>query len=129
MYKKIASISSLQDLFDIEEEIEDRFGDIPTIVRNLLTIAYVKQLAQKCGINNISQKNNSIAIKFKSDKFIKPQTAIQIATDYKGRILFTASEQPYFTLKAADEKTEELLKEIREIIEKISSLHIAGNEI
>ncbi|MDF2890475.1 MAG: mfd [Clostridia bacterium] len=129
MYKKIASLNSQQDLFDIEEEIEDRFGDIPAVVRNLLSIAYVKQLAQKCGISNISQKNNNIAIKFKTDKFIKPQTAIQIAGDYKGRILFTASEQPYFTLKATDEKAEEILKEIREIIEKISSLHIAGNEI
>jgi transcription-repair coupling factor (superfamily II helicase) len=129
MYKKIASISSQQDLFDIEEEIEDRFGDIPNVVRNLLTIAYIKQLAQKCGISNISQKNNNIAIKFKSDKYVSPHAAMQIAGDYRGRILFTASEQPYFTLKTAEEKTEELLKEIKELVEKISSLHIAGNTV
>jgi transcription-repair coupling factor (superfamily II helicase) len=129
MYKKIASISNQQDLFDIEEEIEDRFGDIPTMVRNLLSIAYVKQQAQLCGISNISQRNNNITIKFKTDKFIKPQAAIQIATDYKGRILFTASEQPYFTLKGADEKPEEILKEIEAIVEKISSFHTAVNEI
>ena len=129
MYKKIASISNQQDLFDIEEEIEDRFGDIPTMVRNLLSIAYVKQQAQMCGISNISQRNNNIAIKFKTDKFVKPQMAIQIASDYKGRILFTASEQPYFTLKGADEKPEELLKEIGDIVEKISSFHTAANEI
>jgi transcription-repair coupling factor (superfamily II helicase) len=129
MYKKIASISNQQDLFDIEEEIEDRFGDIPTMVRNLLSIAYVKQQAQVCGISNISQRNNNIAIKFKTDKFIKPQAAMQIASDYKSRILFTASEQPYFTLKGTDEKPEELLKEIRNIVEKISSFHTASNEI
>ena len=129
MYKKIASISNQQDLFDIEEEIEDRFGDIPIMVRNLLSIAYVKQQAQMCGISNISQRNNNITIKFKTDKYIKPQIAIQIATDYKGRILFTASEQPYFTLKGTDEKPEELLKEIEDIVEKISSFHTAANDI
>ena len=129
MYKKIASISSEQDLYDIEEEIEDRFGDIPTIVRNLLTIAYIKQLAQKCGISNISQKSGGIIIKFKTDKFIKAQAAIQIASEYKGKILFTASEQPYFTFKTTEEKPDVLLGEIRELIEKISSLHIAGNTI
>lgn len=129
MYKKIASISNQQDLFDIEEEIEDRFGDIPTMVRNLLSIAYVKQLAQMCGISNISQRNNNITIKFKTDKFIKAQAAMQIASDYKGRILFTASEQPYFTLKGRDEKPEELLKEIRDIVEKISGFHTASNDI
>lgn len=129
VYKKIASISNQQDLFDIEEEIEDRFGDIPTMVRNLLSIAYVKQQAQMCGISNITQRNNNIAIKFKTDKFVKPQMAMQIASDYKGRILFTASEQPYFTLKGEDEKPEELLKEIGDIVEKISSFHTATNEI
>ena len=129
MYKKIASISNQQDLFDIEEEIEDRFGDIPIMVRNLLSIAYVKQQAQICGISNIIQRNNNITIKFKTDKYIKPQIAIQIATDYKGRILFTASEQPYFTLKGTDEKPEELLKEIEDIVEKISSFHTAANDI
>lgn len=129
IYKKIASINSQQDLFDIEEEIEDRFGDIPGSVRNLLQISYVKQLAQKCGIHNIGQKNKNILMKFKTDKYIKPQTAIQIAGDYKGRILFTASEQPYFTLKTGDERADEILDMIREIIEKISSLQQSGNTI
>jgi transcription-repair coupling factor (superfamily II helicase) len=129
IYKKIASIDSQQDLFDIEEEIEDRFGDIPSPVRNLLQISYMKQLAQKCGMYNISQKNKNILMKFKTDKYIKPQTAMQIAGDYKGRILFTASEQPYFTLKTGDERIEETMTTIREMIEKISSLQQPGNTI
>ncbi len=54
---------------------------------------------------------------------------MEVAADYKRRILFTASEQPYFTLKIGDEKVEELIKLIKDIIEKISSLHIAGNKI
>lgn len=129
MYKKIASIDSQKDLYDIEEEIEDRFGDIPSVVRNLLAIAFIKQLAQKSGISNITQKNSNIIIKFKQGKYIKAQTAMTIATEYKGKILFTASEQPYFTLKAGDEKLEDTLKTLKTIVEKISSLHIAGNDI
>jgi len=129
IYKKIASIESHKDLYDMEEEIEDRFGDIPSVTRNLLSIAYIKQLAQKCGISNIIQKGNSIIIKFKMDKYIKAQTAMEVAADYKRRILFTASEQPYFTLRIGDERVEELIKIITDIIEKISSLHIAGNKI
>ncbi|MDF2521091.1 MAG: mfd [Clostridia bacterium] len=129
IYKKIASIESRQDLYDIEEEVEDRFGDTPTVTRNLLTIAYIKQLAQKLGISNLTQKGSSILIKFKTDKYIKAQHAMEIAAMYRNRILFTASEQPYFTLKAGDERPEELLKTIREIIEKIDSLHNSGNKI
>lgn len=36
IYKKIASITSLQDSYDVEEEIEDRFGTIPPPVRNVI---------------------------------------------------------------------------------------------
>lgn len=129
IYKKIASIESKQDLYDIEEEIEDRFGDIPAVTRNLLAIAYIKQLSQKCGISNITQKGGRIIIKFKMDKYIKAQTAMEIAAAYKSKILFTASEQPYFTLRVGDERAEEQIKIITEIIEKISGLLIAGNKI
>lgn len=129
MYKKIASIESKQELYDIEEEVEDRFGDIPSVTRNLLAIAYIKQMAQKCGISNITQKGSNIIIKFKLDKYINAQTAMEVAAAYKSKILFTASEQPYFTLRAGDERVEELIKIITDIIEKISGLHIAGNKI
>ncbi|MGE5629538.1 MAG: transcription-repair coupling factor [Caulobacteraceae bacterium] len=121
IYKKIAYIGSTEDLYDIEEEIEDRFGDIPETVRNLLAISFIRHLAKKNGIVSITQKKNSIIMKFSSDKYIKPQTVFRVAGDYTGRILFTASEQPYFTLKIDENNPEEFLKLIKELLEKISS--------
>ena len=35
IYKKIASIQTEQDYFDLQEEIEDRYGDLPRSVQNL----------------------------------------------------------------------------------------------
>jgi hypothetical protein len=64
-----------------------------------------------------------VTIKYKSDKYITPETAIALADEYKNRILFNASEQPYFALRTANYKPEEILPHIREIVEKISSFH------
>lgn len=121
IYKKIAYIGSHEDLFDIEEEIEDRFGDLPEVVRNLLDVSYIKHLARKCGVVSIAQKKNSIIVKFNSDKSIKPQTAIRVAGEYINRLLFTASGQPYFTIKVDEDKQDENIRFLKEFLEKISS--------
>ncbi|HYF81927.1 MAG TPA: transcription-repair coupling factor [Clostridia bacterium] len=121
IYKKIAYIGSHEDLFDIEEEIEDRFGDLPEVVRNLLGISYIKHLARKCGIVSIAQKKNNIIVKFNTDKSIKPETAIKVAGEYINRLLFTASGQPYFTIRIDEDKPDENIKFLKEFLEKISS--------
>ncbi len=129
IYKKIAYIENREDLYDVEEEIEDRFGDLPESVRNLLGISYVRHLSRKCGIVAVTQRKNSIVLKFKSDRYTTPQTVIRVAGEYPNRLLFTASEQPYFTLKTDEGKPEEALKLVREIVEKICSFQNGQLEV
>ncbi len=121
IYKKIAYIGSQEDIYDIEEEIEDRFGDLPQVVRNLLDISYIKHLAGKCNVVSITQKKNSILVKFSSDRSIKPETAIRVAGEYIDRLLFTASGQPYFTIKVDEDRPDEYIKFLKEFLGKISS--------
>jgi transcription-repair coupling factor (superfamily II helicase) len=121
IYKKIAYIGSREYLYDIEEEIEDRFGDIPQVVRNLLDISYIKHLAGQCGVISITQKKNNIIVKFYSDKSITPQTVVKIAGEYINKLLFTASGQPYFTIMIDEDKQDEYMKFLKEFLEKISS--------
>ena len=42
IYKKIAVIQTQKDYYDVQEEIEDRYGDLPESVQNLLEIALIK---------------------------------------------------------------------------------------
>ncbi len=74
----------------------------------------------KCGVISIVQKKNSIIVKFNSDKSIKPQTAIKVAGEYTDKLLFTASGQPYFTVKIDETKQNENIKFLSEFLEKIS---------
>jgi transcription-repair coupling factor (superfamily II helicase) len=65
MYKKIASIESKKDMYEVEEELEDRFSDLPTPVKTLLSIAYIKSMCKKLKIESIKQSKDQI--------FLKPQ--------------------------------------------------------
>ncbi len=65
IYKKISLIIDEKTMYDIEEEIEDRFGDIPKAVRNLLDIAMLKSTANNIGITHITEKKKETHIIFK----------------------------------------------------------------
>ncbi|MGL5439053.1 MAG: transcription-repair coupling factor [Filifactoraceae bacterium] len=58
VYKKIVSINSKEELLEIDEEIEDRFSDIPDPVRVLLQVAYLKSICKKLKISVIKEVGN-----------------------------------------------------------------------
>ncbi len=60
IYKKIASISDLDDKNSVEEEMEDRFSDIPYSVYALTEVAYIRSLAKKLKIGRISKVDRSV---------------------------------------------------------------------
>lgn len=67
MYKKISTIKTEADFFDVQDELEDRFGTIPKVVQNLLNIALMKSYANNIGVNKISQCGNIVSIRFNED--------------------------------------------------------------
>jgi len=60
MYKKIAAIDSNEDMYEVEEELEDRFSDIPRETQTLLKIAYAKVLCRKLKIEKVKQTGSTI---------------------------------------------------------------------
>lgn len=128
IYKKIAAIDSKEYLYDIEEEIEDRFGDIPTSIRNLLQISYIKHIASKCGIVAVVQKIEGVLFKFKNDKYLDAKTILKIMNEYRNELSFNASEEPYFLLKVDMEKSDKYLKCIIEFLEYVSDMKDKNKE-
>ena len=60
IYKKIASIESKEDKEEIEDELVDRFSDIPIVLKTLIMIAYIKSLGKKLKVKTIKQLNGHI---------------------------------------------------------------------
>ena len=62
MYKKIACIENQEDLSEVQNELEDRFSDIPKPVETLLNIAYIKSICKKLKIEKVKQNKNEIIL-------------------------------------------------------------------
>ena len=57
VYKRIASIETLDDYLDMQDELLDRFGEMNSAVDNLLTVARVKSLAHNVYITEIKLRS------------------------------------------------------------------------
>ncbi|WP_146550912.1 MULTISPECIES: transcription-repair coupling factor [Rummeliibacillus] len=62
MYKRIKGMEEEEDYFEIIEELQDRFGDLPVETERLLRIARIKVWAKKAGVHSIKTKNKVITI-------------------------------------------------------------------
>jgi len=124
IYKKIAAIQSLQDSYDVEEEIEDRYGDLPQPVRNLLEIAYIKSLANDLKITEISQKGSNVIIQFYHAAYVDMKAIIEISNMFKGHMLFTASDKPYLTYKNAAGSQNKLVQNIKIMLQRLKELQM-----
>ncbi len=125
MYKKIASIDTRVAYDKIYEEIEDRFGTVPTPVDNLMRIAYIKALCEQMGIEEIGQDVRSFKLVFSTDARISPLFISEVLKDDSRDIAFEAKTPAAFRIKITNalRNKEEQLKRLEKSVEKIYSFH------
>ena len=104
IYKKISHISNENDFFDVQEEMEDRFGTLPASAQNLLNIALLKARAHGVDIISIAQKGRNIVLTFKGDAKVDPLKIKYVVQRSKGRIKFTLGTAPHLTCKFAEDE-------------------------
>jgi len=118
-YKKIAAINGLEDKNDVEDELVDRFGDIPASVQNLIDIAYIKALARKVRITEITHKGTMVRMRLADNMAITPKKLMPILNENRNRLSFTSSPFPTFTIKLRDFLPDTALEAARETLEAI----------
>ncbi|SKA95416.1 transcription-repair coupling factor [Caloramator quimbayensis] len=120
-YKKIASIENMEDKIEVEEEIIDRFGDIPPSVENLINIAYIKSLSKKLKITNIKQVERDIYIHFKDASFISIDVLRDVNLKMDRALSYGSTTQPIIKLKIKN--ISQNVNLIKKFLELISDLH------
>nr|WP_258840693.1 transcription-repair coupling factor [Mechercharimyces sp. CAU 1602] len=95
IYKKIRAVQSLAEASDLEEEIEDRFGDIPNSVRTLLLIARLRAYCIGYKVESMIQKEHEIVMKLhpSQNQTIDGQKLFQLAQEFPGRVRLSSGER------------------------------------
>ncbi|ARC83607.1 transcription-repair coupling factor [Clostridium argentinense CDC 2741] len=116
VYKKIASIDSYEYMMELQDEIEDRFSDIPPTVYNLMNIAYLRSMAKEIGIIEIKEVKNEILITFESKQNVSKNLITGLLDNYISKITFKMGEVPVIAYKIKEAKKEELLDNLIDLI-------------
>ena len=97
VYKRMAAITSEEELSDMTDELIDRFGDIPRSAMNLMRIALIKTKAHNAYVLEIKGDHKSVRIKMHPKARINPAGIPPLIAGMGSRMRFTNGEIPYFT--------------------------------
>ena len=107
LYRRMARVRTQEEGDDIIDELIDRYGEPPKSVTNLIAIALLRARAAALGMTELAQKENSVRLSLPNPDFACI-AAVCGLEKYKGRLLFSAGEKPYLSLRL--KKGEDVLK-------------------
>jgi transcription-repair coupling factor (superfamily II helicase) len=116
MYKRIAGVESESQLADVRSELQDRYGEPPSAVRNLLEYASLKLLAMRAGVTGIDRKREQVSVRFKDNANIDPERLMRFVASQKGA-QFTPQGILKFSLKSS--RADEVLTHLRTLLEQL----------
>ena len=79
LYQRLVELEDKRAGHDILEEIEDRFGTVPSEVESLIEIMVFRSLLKKAGIVSVAYKNNKLSFSFHPQANFDRQKLVQQA--------------------------------------------------
>ncbi|MBJ2355216.1 TRCF domain-containing protein, partial [Sphaerochaeta sp. S2] len=124
LYKKISSIRNQEDAFMIEEEIEDRFGSIPTVIYNLLSVSLIKGLCQSLKIKTVTDFKDKCVLEFADKEKLDLELISDIGILFNRNVTFEFAKVPnmVFRYSKRDLINEKRLKELETFLLKIHNI-------
>lgn len=116
MYKRVAGVETEAQWNDVRAELQDRYGELPAAVHNLLEYASLKILCAQTGIHALDRKRDIIIIKFKQNANIDPGKLAQFVASQRGS-QFTPDGTLKFVCKSTS--PEEVLFQLRNLLEEL----------
>ncbi|MBQ3087064.1 MAG: transcription-repair coupling factor [Clostridia bacterium] len=102
VYRRIADIRTQEDAMDVTDELIDRFGEPPASVLGLIKVALLKNACADKGIFEIAQRGDSMLLYV--EKIDKNVLSV-LATQLRGRVMASATQRPYYTVKLQSGET------------------------
>ena len=122
LYKRISHIASDDDYDDIIDELNDRFGEMPTEVLNLLDVSLLKAKANRAYITSIMLAGAELRFSMFKQAKIDTAKIDSLLDKYRGSMKFVIGNSPSFVLKMKTITEKEIWKQARAVVADIAEL-------
>ncbi|RKD22796.1 transcription-repair coupling factor [Ammoniphilus oxalaticus] len=131
MYKKFAAALTMEDVEDLQEELVDRFGDVPMPVENLLMVARLRVYSRLYRITSIVQKGNDLTIHLHEDQNtqIDGTKLFSLANQFERRINLATGQHLSITVKVNGLKPEEGVRLVEKFLSGFNQVKKAKGEM
>jgi len=99
IYKRIATVETDSEYHDMQDELIDRFGEVPRSADNLLRIALLKSAANKLGVEKIKGCPGNITVIMRKDAPVMVENIPQVLAYCNNQLSFGAQGNPSFVYK------------------------------
>jgi transcription-repair coupling factor (superfamily II helicase) len=86
-YKRISSLKQDSEIEDLRNELEDRYGPLPTEVESLMEYVRLRLLAERALVKSIDRERDGVAIKFHEKAPIQLQKLVELVSTNPGVVL------------------------------------------
>ena len=119
MYKRIAFIAAQADVYDVQDELIDRYGDIPEEVQNLIFIALIKAEAQRAYIQRLMVRDGEVRIVFDPEAPMDGAKLFAAANNIAGAAMLP-EEVPTIVIRRPKSDVKKLCSELTQIVYMMS---------
>ena len=115
LYKRIANIENEYDRADIADELMDRYGEMPKPAENLLKIALIRALAEKCTVTQIKQDGEAVRI---YQERVDIDIWSELTDIFKGQIKIVTLPSPHIAMTGAKNSKTGMLGDLVRLFSK-----------
>ncbi|MBQ4638819.1 MAG: transcription-repair coupling factor, partial [Clostridia bacterium] len=117
IYQLIAQVSSANDKDDCIDELLDRFGDMPKACENLVYIAYLKNVCERIGVEQVFMRRRQLVLRFMQNISMDPLALLDAMKEVNSFTL-SATQPPALLFDMGDDNE----KGLREAAAKLEML-------
>lgn len=127
IYKRISAIETEEEYMDMQDELMDRFGDIPRSVENLLKIASIRALAHQAYVTEVVINRQEVRLTMYQKAKLQVEKIPDMVRSYKGDLKLVPGDVPsfhYIDRRNKNQDSLEMMEKAEEILKSMCGIRI-----
>ncbi|SFR04433.1 transcription-repair coupling factor [Desulfoscipio geothermicus] len=123
LYRRIASLRKESEIAELEEELVDRFGDLPRPVRNLLWVSRIKVMAGRLKIKSLSRQQGLYRLVLAPNHPLTGEKLVSVGELYRNKVKFSNADEEFeirYKFREAGRTPDEQLFELEKFLENLA---------
>ena len=127
IYKRISAIETEEEYMDMQDELMDRFGDIPRSVENLLKIASIRALAHQAYVTEVVINRQEVRLTMYQKAKLQVEKIPDMVRSYKGDLKLVPGDVPsfhYIDRRNKNQDSLEMMEKAEEILKSMCGIRV-----